>query len=175
MLHAQTAFNWAVAAAASLRSSHSYASRLQLAALTTCGAAACFRLALQQRPRQQQAAAALRGVSALLAVLVNCWVPLLFHQHHEILSRTYVCIALPFLANVKVVGALMNRGPLAHPWTLPQFAVLYALPVYPMLQDTGEAQHLSSLSMVVGSPPDLTCAARGMKQRPFNEPCIGAA
>jgi hypothetical protein len=157
MLHAQAPFNWAVAAATSLRSSHSYAARLQFAALTVYGAAACLRLALQQQRGQQQAATVLRGLSALLAVLVNCWVPLLFHQHQEILSRVIAVIALPFIANFKVAGGLMNRGPLAHRWTLPQFAVLYALPVYPLLESTGETQCMLRWRMTMSASRPYLC------------------
>jgi hypothetical protein len=74
------------------------------------------------------------GLQLLIAVpalLVNSWVPLLFCRQTEVLTRTSLVLSTAWLANFKVLGICMRRGPLMKEWTLPQFVVLYGMPVYP--------------------------------------------
>jgi hypothetical protein len=91
------------------------------------------------------------GLQLLLSVpalLINCWVPLLFCRHTEVLTRTSVVLSVTWLANFKVLGICMRRGPLMKEWTLPQFVVLYGMPVYPSEGEGAWGQQLLPHSSV---------------------------
>lgn len=99
------------------------------------------------------------GLLAVVPLLVvNCWLPLIFHIRDEVLTRAAWMLLLLWLANFKVrwtgaaahvtrkaassatpnaplhmqaIGLCLRRGPLVGPWTIPQTILLYAMPIYP--------------------------------------------
>ncbi|GAX80051.1 hypothetical protein CEUSTIGMA_g7490.t1 [Chlamydomonas eustigma] len=69
--------------------------------------------------------------------LLNKLTPSLFNVYDEILLKLVVLFVFTWLANFKLVGLCMNRGPLAEEWSTAQTAAICFLPIYPVPRAAG--------------------------------------
>lgn len=112
-----------------------YAPRLLSVLIVNCACA----VYVANFVRQRQAGWS-RFLLAAPVLLYNCAVPGLFLDDKEAVTKAMFMVASFWVCNFKLLALCMDRGSLTlrHPWTFPQFAALYTLPITPRNQPTGE-------------------------------------
>ncbi|KAF8068287.1 ASAT1 [Scenedesmus sp. PABB004] len=115
-----------------LRGSLPFAARAQLYVAAVVGGGLAIHLCLR---RAAPGGRALALAAPLVAL--NAWLPLLFAQHEEVLSRCVALLLSMWLGSFKAVGLALGRGPLVGDWNAAQTVLLYAMPIYPSAEDAG--------------------------------------
>ena len=78
-----------------------------------------------------------RFLLAIPVIVVNCYVPLLFLDETEVVSKALFLLCSFWISNFKLLALCLDRGSLTRRWTFAQFAALYSAPIMPQDQMPG--------------------------------------
>ncbi len=108
-----------------------------------------------------------RAYAALPVLLINSFLPALFRDNTEVISKATFLLCSMWISNFKLLALCLDRGSLIRPWTLAQFIAIYLVPITPRNEKPGEHQYCGSCC-AAGLPllhntqgEGVVCAANG--------------
>ncbi len=81
-----------------------------------------------------------RASAAVPILLLNCLLPALFHDVHEVLTKGLFLICLFWICNFHVLALCLERGPLVRQRSLIHFFAVYMLPIIPCNNESSRSR-----------------------------------